>query len=371
MEKVECLVAGGGVVGLAVARRLAMSGREVMLVEAAEAVGTGISSRSSEVIHAGIYYPSGSLKARLCVDGKRALYDYCAHNGVPHRRNGKLIVATGAREVDQLEGIRATAARNSVELTWLSTGQIEAREPEIRARAGLFSPTTGIVDSHALMRSLHRDAERAGAGTVLGCPVLGGRPVGGDWIVELGGREEVEVRSRWVVNAAGLGAVGLARSLGQQHLPDLHLAKGNYFTVTGAPDFSHLVYPVPQEAGLGVHLTLDLAGNVRFGPDVQWIQEIDYSVDESRSAAFYSQIRRYWPGLPDGALRPDYAGIRPKLQAPGEPARDFVIEGPTSHGAPGLVNLLGIESPGLTAALAIADHVAGLLDRGISGRPTS
>ncbi len=362
METVECLVAGAGVVGLAVARRLALSGREVMLVEAQEAIGTGISSRNSEVIHAGIHYPPGSLKATLCVRGRQALYDYCANKGVPHRQCGKLIVATDTHEAGRLDEIRVTAAGNGVELTLLESAQIEELEPEIRARAGLFSPTTGIVDSHSLMRNLQRDAERAGAGTVLACPVLGGHCSDGGWIVRLGGDEEVEVRSRWVINATGLGAVDLARGLGRHGVPDLHLAKGNYFTVSGAPAFSHLVYPVPQQAGLGVHLTLDLTGNIRFGPDVQWVEEVEYSVDEARSADFYAAIRRYWPGLPDDALRPDYAGIRPKLQAPGEPARDFLIEGPENHGIPGLVNLLGIESPGLTASLAIADHVVGLLN---------
>lgn len=353
---------GGGVVGLAIARRLAESGREVMLAEAADSLGTGISSRNSEVIHAGIYYPPGSLKATLCVSGKISLYDYCENNSIPHRGCGKVIVATDAGEAAALPGIQATAATNGVELTWLSGDEIAVMEPEIRARAGLLSPTTGIIDSHALMRSLQRDAEHAGAGVVLACPALGGRPRGDGFVVRLGGTGQLEVECRWVVNAAGLGAVALAKRLGQPGVPQLHLAKGNYFTATGNPGFSHLVYPVPQQAGLGVHLTLDLAGSMRFGPDVEWIDHEDYAVDGSRATAFYAAIRRYWPGLPDGSLHPDFAGIRPKLQAPGQPAQDFSIEGPAQHGHPGLINLFGIESPGLTACLSIADHVAWLMD---------
>lgn len=348
-------------VGLAVARGLAGSGREVMLVESADQTGTGISSRNSEVIHAGIYYPPASLKATLCKRGKEALYDYCARHGVPYRRCGKLVVATGEHEVARLPLIRSTAAANGVELTWLNRADIARMEPAIDAQAGLLSPTTGIVDSHALMRSLQRDAERAGAGVVLNSPALGGGARGEGFVVRLGGRDQTEIGARWVINAAGLGAVALARDLGCIDVPRMHLAKGNYFTATGNPGFSHLVYPVPGQAGLGMHLTLDLAGGMRFGPDVEWVTREDYSVDQARAEAFYGAIRSYWPALADGALHPGYAGIRPKLQGPGQPPRDFLIQGPTDHGAPGLINLFGIESPGLTACLAIADHVAGLI----------
>jgi len=362
VDTVECLVVGGGVVGLAIARRLALTGREVMLVEATDQIGSGISSRNSEVIHAGIYYPPGSLKARLCVAGKHALYDYCRDNSVPHRRCGKLIVATDDQEASQLSAIRRTASDNGVDVTWLSATDVQELEPDVRATAGLLSDTTGIIDSHALMRSLQRDAERAGAGIVVAQPARGGRVTDEGLVVRV---DEADVLCHRVVNAAGLGAVAFAeglQGLDAAYVPRMFLAKGNYFTMTGNPGFSHLVYPVPQQAGLGVHLTLDLQGAVRFGPDVEWVEDQNYTVDPARGGAFYAAIRRYWPGLPDGALRPDYAGIRPKLQALGEPARDFMIENVRTHGVPGLINLFGIESPGLTACLAIADHVMGLLD---------
>ncbi|MEZ5118602.1 MAG: NAD(P)/FAD-dependent oxidoreductase, partial [Candidatus Nanopelagicales bacterium] len=345
MDTVECLVVGGGVVGLAIARRLALTGREVMLVEATDQIGSGISSRNSEVIHAGIYYPPGSLKARLCVAGKHALYDYCRDNSVPHRRYGKLIVATDDQEASQLSAIRRTASDNGVDVTWLSATDVQELEPDVRATAGLLSDTTGIIDSHALMRSLQRDAERAGAGIVVAQPARGGRVTDEGLAVRV---DEADVLCHRVVNAAGLGAVAFAeglQGLDAAYVPHMFLAKGNYFTMTGNPGFSHLVYPVPQQAGLGVHLTLDLQGAVRFGPDVEWVEDQNYTVDPARGEAFYAAIRRYWPGLPDGALRPDYAGIRPKLQAPGEPARDFMIENVRTHGVPGLINLFGIESP--------------------------
>ncbi len=362
MDTVECLVVGGGVVGLAIARRLALAGREVMLVETSDQIGSGISSRNSEVIHAGIYYRPGSLKARLCVAGKHALYDYCRNNAVPHQRCGKLIVATDDEEASLLSGIRRTAADNGVDLTWLSCAQVQELEPQVRATAGLLSDTTGIIDSHALMRGLQRDAERAGAGVVVAQSAQGAAVTDEGIVVRVG---ESDVVCGQVVNAAGLGAVAFAerlQGLDPAHVPRLFLAKGNYFTVTGNPGFSHLIYPVPQQAGLGVHLTLDLQATIRFGPDVEWIEQEDYTVDPTRGQEFYTAIRRYWPGLPEGALRPDYAGIRPKLQGPGHAARDFMIESARDHGVPGLVNLFGIESPGLTACLAIADHVAGLLD---------
>ena len=357
VDTVECLVVGGGVVGLAIARRLALTGREVMLVEATDQIGSGISSRNSEVIHAGIYYPPGSLKARLCVAGKHALYDYCRDNSVPHRRCGKLIVATDDQEASQLSAIRRTASDNGVDVTWLSATDVQELEPDVRATAGLLSDTTGIIDSHALMRSLQRDAERAGAGIVVAQPARGGRVTDEGLVVRV---DEADVLCHRVVNAAGLGAVAFAeglQGLDAAYVPRMFLAKGNYFTMTGNPGFSHLVYPVPQQAGLGVHLTLDLQGAVRFGPDVEWVDGIDYAVDPARKSAFLESVRQFWPAVDPDRLSPGYSGIRPKLTGPTEPDADFVIQGAQVHGLPGLVNLFGIESPGLTSSLAIAEEV--------------
>jgi L-2-hydroxyglutarate oxidase LhgO len=357
VDTVECLVVGGGVIGLAIARSQALAGREVLLVEATDQLGSGISSRNSEVIHAGIYYRRGSLKARLCVAGKHALYDYCRDNAIPHKRCGKLLVATTDEEASQLSNIRRTAAANGVAVTWLDVRQIQDLEPRVHATAALLSESTGIVDSHSLMRSLRRDAQRAGAAILVAQPAQGGSVTDSGILVRLDG---AEVLCRQVINAAGLGAVEFARGLAgldSRHVPDMFLAKGNYFRIAGNPGFTHLVYPVPQPGGLGVHLTLDLGGGVRFGPDVRWIVHEDYQVDESVADDFYAAVRRYWPDLPAGALRPDYAGIRPRLHGPDAPAQDFVISGPSDHGVPGLVNLFGIESPGLTACLAIAEEV--------------
>eukprot|EP01030_Chromulinospumella_sphaerica_P000285 gene285-287_t len=341
IDTVDCVVVGAGVVGLAVARALALQGREVMVLEAADAIGTGTSSRNSEVIHAGLYYPAGSLKARLCVRGKELLYAYCAQRGVPHRRCGKLLVATSAAQLDSLEGIQARARANGVlDLQRLSREEALEMEPALACVGALHSPSTGIVDSHALMLALQGDMEHAGA-------VDGTR-----------------LRARTVVNAAGLHAPALAARFGglaPQHVPTAFYAKGNYFTLTGKAPFSRLIYPVPEAAGLGVHLTLDLGGQAKFGPDVQWVDSPDdLQVDPARGDAFYAEVRKYWPGLQDGALAPGYAGMRPKIHGPDAPAADFVIQGPTVHGVAGLVNLFGIESPGLTSALAIAEHVAAL-----------
>jgi L-2-hydroxyglutarate oxidase LhgO len=366
MERVECVVVGAGVVGLAVARGLARAGHEVVVLEAAAAIGTGISSRNSEVIHAGMYYPSDSLRARLCGAGRRALYEYCAGHGIPHRRLGKLIVATGPAQEAGLAAIARQGRINGVtDLVWLDAAGARALEPEVRCVAALHSPDTGIIDGHAFMLALQGDAESHGAVLAFNSPAVGGQVGDGGLTVSVGGAAPLRLGCRVLVNAAGLSAQGLAArfdGLPAASIPRQALAKGSYFALTGvAPPFRRLVYPIPPEGGLGIHVTLDLGGQVRFGPDVEWTDGLDYRVDHRRAGDFYAAIRQYWPGLPDGALSPAYAGIRPKLSGPGEPAADFVIQGPADHGVPGLVNLYGIESPGLTASLAIADHVAGLL----------
>jgi len=364
MERIDCVVIGAGVIGLAVARRLAAAGREVLILEAEDAFGTGISARNSEVIHAGIYYKAGSLKARLCVAGRRLLYAYCLERGIAHRRCGKLIVATDEEQNAELSRIAANALVNGVgDLKLLSALEAQALEPELSCTAALHSPSTGIIDSHALMLSLLGDAEGSGAVLALKSPVLAGECIADGIVLAVGGAEPMAVHAGLVINCAGLGAQGAAlklRGLPTASIPPLHYAKGNYYSLAGPAPFSRLIYPVPQAAGLGVHLTLDLGGQARFGPDVEWIDAIDYSVDPSRAHAFYAEIRRYWPALTDGALAPAYAGIRPKPHAPNEPPCDFIVSGPLEHGVPGLVNLYGIESPGLTSCLAIAEHIAGL-----------
>lgn len=366
MERIDCVVIGAGVIGLAAAREFAARGREVLIIEAADTFGAGISARSSEVIHAGIYYPAGSLKARLCVAGRRLLYAYCAERGIAHRRCGKLIVATSAARGDQLAGIAARASANGVEgMQMLSAAEAKALEPALQCDAALLSPSTGIIDSHGLMVSLLGDAQRDGAVLALRSRVVGGQVAAGGIILDITGETGItHLRADTVINCAGLGAQTLARALRglpPHSVPPLHYAKGNYYALAGRAPFSHLIYPVPESAGLGVHLTLDLGGQARFGPDVEWIDAIDYRVDPARADAFYAEVRRYWPDLPDGALQPAYAGIRPKPHAPDEPARDFIVSGPAEHGVAGLVNLYGIESPGLTASLALADHVAASL----------
>ncbi|PIF73425.1 L-2-hydroxyglutarate oxidase LhgO [Variovorax sp. 54] len=364
MDEVDCAVIGAGVVGLAVARALALAGREVLVLESEGAIGTGTSSRNSEVIHAGIYYPQGSLKATLCVEGRNALYTYAQARGVPHHRCGKLIVATSAEQVGQLDVIRAKAAANGVDdLVLLTAQQALAMEPQLHCVAALHSPSTGIVDSHALMLSLLGDLENAGGMLALKSPIA--RAERGDGAVVLIAADGTALRCRTVVNAAGLGAPALARrfeGMPASAVPRAHFAKGNYFTLAGRAPFGRLIYPVPEPGGLGVHLTLDLGGQAKFGPDVQWVESADdLVVDPARGDRFYDEVRRYWPALPDGALIPGYAGMRPKISGPDEPAADFVIAGPASHGVPGLVHLFGIESPGLTSCLAIGRHVAGLL----------
>lgn len=360
MERVECVVAGAGVVGLAVARALARAGHEVVILEAEDRIGTGISSRNSEVVHAGIYYGKDSLKAALCVSGNRLLYDYCAARCVPHQRCGKLIVATEENQIGALLKVQAHASANGVELEWLDSSTALSMEPRLRCAAALHSPSTGIVDSHGLMRALLLDAEQKGALLVLRSPLLQGYAHPEGIILEVGGDEPTSFLADRVFNCAGLGAQALAGSIEgirPEAIPPLRLSKGTYFSLSGPAPFSRLVYPVPVSDWLGVHLTLDLAGQARFGPDAEWVDAIDYAVDPARAEGFYAAVRRYWPGLPDDSLQPAYAGIRPKIQGPGEPMRDFLIQGEDGHGVPGLINLFGIDSPGLTACLALAQHV--------------
>ena len=364
-ERVECVVIGAGVIGLAVARRLARAGVEVIVLERAEMIGTETSSRNSEIVHAGIYYPTGSLKARTCVAGKHALYDYCAAHGIAHRRCGKIIVATDDSQVDELAALKERAAANGVgDLSWLTPDEIARMEPEVHCVAALHSPSTGIVDSHGLMLSFQGEAEERGTMIAYHAPVTGGRVEDDGIVVEVGGEAPMALKADRLINAAGIWAPAVARTvegLDPGTVPRDYLCKGNYYTLVGKSPFTRPVYPVPEKAGLGVHVTVDLAGQVRFGPDVEWVESIDYDVDPGRADAFYAAIRRYWPGLPDGAIQAGYSGIRPKLQAPGEPAADFMVQGPSAHGIDGLVNLYGIESPGLTSSLALADLVAEML----------
>lgn len=362
MDRVGCIVVGAGVVGLAVARALALRGVEVVIAEKAEAIGTETSSRNSEVIHAGIYYASGSLKARLCTAGRAMLYAYAARRGVPHRRCGKLIVATSPEQLAVLETIAGQAAANGVTLTMLTGAQAMELEPALSCHGALWSPETGIVDSHALMEALLADAEAAGASLALGTQVVAIEPAADGFVVETEtDGERFRLAAGMVVNAAGLWASQVAQGLDPAHVPVTRYARGSYYAAPGRPAFTRLIYPVPEPGGLGVHLTLDLGGSMRFGPDVEWIDSIDYRVNPDRQAHFESEIRRYWPGLPEDALAPTYCGIRPKISGPGEPAADFRIDGPEAHGIAGLVNLFGIESPGLTSSLAIAGEVAARL----------
>jgi L-2-hydroxyglutarate oxidase LhgO len=368
MDEIDTVVIGAGVVGLAAARALAQDGREVLILERETLIGSGISSRNSEVIHAGIYYPGDSLKARLCVAGKARLYEYCASRHVAHRRCGKLIVATAAVQIAELEAIKRAAEANGVgDLTWLDPGQVSRLEPAVSCVRALLSPSTGIVDSHGYMLSLLGEAEAAGAMIAYGAAVSRIVLDGGRAEISVNGEDAPSLCASLVVNAAGLGALGVARAMEgfpADRIPQGWMAKGSYFTLSGRrPPFGRLIYPVPEPGGLGVHITIDLAGQARFGPDVEWVDQSDFTVDPARAARFYRAIRAYWPDLRDGDLVPAYAGIRPKLSGPGQPAADFRIDGPCSHGVPGIVNLFGIESPGLTASLAIADQVVRLAER--------
>jgi L-2-hydroxyglutarate oxidase LhgO len=361
-ESADCVVVGAGIVGLAVARALALQGRDVVVLEAADAIGTETSSRNSEVVHAGIYYPTGSLKAKHCVAGKHFIYRFCAERGIKVLRRTKLIVATDATQIAYLEKLKAQGEANGVDdLRMLDGREAAALEPELVCTAALLSPSTGIVDSHAMMLAFQGDAESRGAMIAFETPVLGGAVANDGIVIETGGAAPMRLKARTLVNAAGLGAMKLARAIDgipPGSIPPLHYAKGNYFALQGRSPFSRLIYPVPEKGGLGVHITVDLGDQARFGPDVEWIDEIAYDVDPRRADVFYAEVRRYWPGLKDGALVPSYSGIRPKIVPKGAPNPDFVIQGPETHGVPGLVALYGIESPGLTSSPSIAEHVA-------------
>jgi L-2-hydroxyglutarate oxidase LhgO len=362
---VDVAVIGAGVIGLAVARALALAGREVVVLESEPRIGVHTSSRNSEVIHAGIYYPRGSLKALACVEGKRLLYAYCEAREIAHSRVGKLLVATADEEVSTLERLKRQAEENGVhDLTWLDRAEAHDLEPAVRCVRALLSPSTGIVDAHGLMQALAADARQAGCTVALSTPVAGGRVATGG--IELWGEqpEPYRVRCEAVVNAAGLWAPVVAariEGMPREKVPSAHFAKGHYFVLAGSSPFRHLVYPVPAPGGLGVHVTLDLAGAARFGPDVHWIDAVDYAFEPGREAAFAAAVRRYYPGLDDGKLAPGYTGIRPKLAGAGAASHDFVVQGPNDHGITGLVNLFGIESPGLTASLSLAERVRALL----------
>lgn len=366
METVECVVVGAGVIGIAIARTLALAGREVIVLEADESFGRGNSSRNSEVIHAGIYYAKGGLKAKLCVEGKRQLYEFCRDFGVEHKACGKLIVATNQEEEAMLPSIAARAYDNGVQdLEMLNIQQLRDLEPRLSAVAALHSPSTGIIDSHGFMQTMIAQAESHGALFSYRSPFKSAK-TGRVMTVLVGGTQPFEFSCRWLINSTGLHAPSIARSITgfpETMIPRSYLAKGNYFSLSGtrAP-FSHLIYPVPVSGGLGTHLTLDLAGQARFGPDVEWVTEVDYTVSLARSESFYAAIRRYWPELPDNCLVPSYSGIRPKIALPAQAEQDFQILGPATHGVPGVIQLFGIESPGLTASLAIAELVKGLLN---------
>ena len=364
MDTVDCVVIGAGVVGLAVARSLALAGREVLVLEACESFGTQTSARNSEVIHAGIYYPKDSLKARLCVEGKQLLYAYLQERHLPYQQCGKLLVATRTDQLAQLEVLKAKAAANGVgDLRLLDQAEARSLEPALHCVGALLSPSTGIVDSHALMVSLLGDLEASGGILAVNSALAHAEYAGG--AIELVAEDGTELRAKTVVNAAGLRACEVARrcrGMRQEAIPRARYAKGSYFALSSRSPFSRLIYPVPEAAGLGVHLTLDMGGQARFGPDVQWVDTPgDLEVDPARGEVFYGEIRKYWPALPDGALQAAYAGMRPKISGPGEPAADFLIQGVGEHGVPGWVNLLGIESPGLTSAMAIGAYVERLV----------
>jgi len=360
-DKIECAVIGAGVIGLAVARELAIQGREVVILESEGAIGTGTSSRNSEVIHAGIYYPEGSLKARLCVRGKELLYSYCSKNGIDFSCCGKLIVATRETQIKKLEELQQKAINNGVhDMLRLNQTQVKQLEPHLNTVGALLSPSTGLIDTHSLMLSFLGEAEEQGAVIAFNSPVIGGT-INDDCIrLRIGGNQPTEIGCDYVINTGGLYAQAIVATIEgfpKAHIPDIYFAKGNYFVLNRKSPFKRLIYPVPDEAGLGVHLTLDLEGQARFGPDVEWVDQIDYAVDPSRIYNFYTAIREYWPNLPEGSLSAAYSGIRPKLNGPENPQSDFVISGPETHNVQGLINLFGIESPGITASMALAEEV--------------
>lgn len=367
-ERVDCIIIGAGVVGLAVGRALARTGREVIVVERENAIGTGVSSRNSEVIHAGLYYTPGSLKATLCTRGREQLYDYCRSHGVGHSNCGKLVVATSMDQHEALAAIAAKARANGVPVDELGAAQAIELEPNLHCTRALLSPTTGIVDSHGLMLALQGDLEATGGLVAFESAFESAEVTPDGIVVRTGGGASMEVLARTVVNSAGLHACHVARridGLPAKFIPKPGFGKGSYFTLSGKSPFSRLIYPVPPTNSLGTHLTLDLGGQAKFGPDYEWLMiddpsEIDYTVDPARAEACYADVRHYWPDLPDGALQPSYSGVRPKIHGPGEPMPDWRIDGPQVHAVPGLVNLLGLESPGLTSCLAIGDYVAAL-----------
>lgn len=360
-EKVECVVAGAGVIGLATARALALAGREVLVLEAENTFGSQTSSRNSEVIHAGIYYPRGSLKAKLCVTGNRSLYAYCQKHGVEYQKPGKLIVATNAAQVEVLRSYLERGRANGVtDLELISAAALRQLEPDVRAVAALWSPSTGIIDSHGLMLALLGDLENAGGTLVTQSRVNRFRQSAGGVEIDVGsGDTAMQLQTRWLVNAAGHGAPGLARASGMDNLPQAYYPAGHYYAYQGKPPFGHLVYPVATPGSLGIHATLDLGGQLKFGPDVDWRDRLDYGFDASpaRRLHFEKSIRDYYPGLDADRLQPGYVGVRQRISAPGEPLADFQIAGPREHGIDGLVQLFGIESPGLTACLAVAEEV--------------
>jgi L-2-hydroxyglutarate oxidase LhgO len=366
-EKIDCAVIGAGVVGLAIARELALAGREVIILEAEAAFGTHTSARNSEVIHAGIYYPTGSLKARLCLAGRKALYAYCAERNVNHKRIGKVIVATDDGQLEGLHKYRQQAEINGVDdLRMLTRDELAQLEPEVISAAGFLSPSTGIVDSHGLMLAYLGDAENRGAALVLNSPVTGGAVTGDGIVLDVGGAEPMQILCNTVVNSAGHGAPPVSRAIKgipAPTIPQNFFAIGHYYTLTGKTPFNRLVYPVARQDWLGVHVTIDLGGRCKFGPDFSWRENLDYRFDESREARFYEAIRRYYPGLKDGALQPGYTGMRPRITGKDQAAVDFVIQDRTVHGVKGMVNLYGIESPGLTSSLAIGAYVRSLLDK--------
>jgi len=362
-DRVDCVVIGAGVIGLAVGRALSMRGREVLVLEREAGIGTGVSARNSEVIHAGVYYPDGSLKARLSRRGRDLLYAYCRERGVPHRQCGKLIVASGAVQREELERVATRATRNEVlDLRRIGKAELREMEPAVSAETALFSPSSGIIDIHALMLAYQGDIENAGGMVLCHTPVLRVEVQADDFLIETGGAMPTRLIARTLINSTGLDAQTTADSIAgfdRAHIPPRRISIGHYYMLSGRSPFHHLVYPATaQDGGQAVHVTLDLGGQARFGPDARWIDTIDYDFDDSRRADFVAAIRTYYPGLDEARLVPGYTGIRPKLSGPGGPVADFVIQGPAAHGVAGLVNLFGIESPGLTASLAIADRAA-------------
>jgi L-2-hydroxyglutarate oxidase LhgO len=366
-EKIDCAVIGAGVVGLAIARELALAGREVIILEAESAFGTHTSARNSEVIHAGIYYPTGSLKARLCVAGRKALYSYCAERGVNHKRIGKVIVASDETQLEGLKKYKQQAEINGVDdIRMLTRNELSELEPAVVSVAGFLSPSTGIVDSHGLMLAYLGDAENRGASLVLNSPVVGGAVTDDGIRLDVGGVEPMSIVCKTVINTAGHGAPAVSRAIigiPPATIPTNYYSIGHYYTLTGKTPFNHLVYPVARQDWLGVHVTIDLGGRCKFGPDFSWRDSLDYRFDESREARFYEAIRRYYPGLKDGALQPGYTGMRPRITGKDQAAVDYVIQDHAAHGVRGMINLYGMESPGLTSSLAIGAYVGGLVAR--------